>query len=172
MADPLSERQLVLDALEMAAAEARAYLETLDDAPVLGRHVEGAVEAWGDPMPEHGVGALAAVRELAERGRETATRSSGPRFFHFVMGGGTPAALAADWLTSAFDQVALGWASSPLAARLDTVATDWLRQLFELPEEFGGVLDERRDDGERRLARGGALVVGRAAGSSTSTRPA
>jgi glutamate/tyrosine decarboxylase-like PLP-dependent enzyme len=56
------------------------------------------------------------------------------------MGGGTPAALAADWLTSVYDQVAFGWASSPMASRLEQVAVDWLRQLFELPEEFGGVL--------------------------------
>ncbi len=67
-------------------------------------------------------------------------RSSGPRFFHFVMGGGTPAAVGADWLTSAYDQVAYAWASSPFAARLEQIATDWLRQLFELPEGFGGVL--------------------------------
>ncbi len=91
-------------------------------------------------MPEQGDGTLAAVAELVGAGRQAATRSSGPRFFHFVMGGGTPAALAADWLTSAYDQVAFGWASSPLGSRLEQVATDWLRQLFELPEEFGGVL--------------------------------
>jgi glutamate/tyrosine decarboxylase-like PLP-dependent enzyme len=91
-------------------------------------------------MPEQGTGTLAALAELADRARETATRSSGPRFFHFVMGGGTPAALAADWLTSAYDQVAYAWASSPFAARTEQVATDWLRQLFELPEAFSGVL--------------------------------
>jgi glutamate/tyrosine decarboxylase-like PLP-dependent enzyme len=91
-------------------------------------------------MPEDGVGALAALTELGERAREAATRSSGPRFFHFVMGGGTPAALAADWLTSAYDQPAYAWASSPFASRLEQVAIDWLRQLFELPAEFGGVL--------------------------------
>jgi glutamate/tyrosine decarboxylase-like PLP-dependent enzyme len=56
------------------------------------------------------------------------------------MGGGTPAALGADWLTSAYDQVAFGWASSPFAARLEQIAVDWLRQLFELPADFGGVL--------------------------------
>jgi glutamate/tyrosine decarboxylase-like PLP-dependent enzyme len=56
------------------------------------------------------------------------------------MGGSTPAALGADWLTSAYDQIAFAWASSPFAARLEQVAVDWLRQLFELPDEFGGVL--------------------------------
>ncbi len=91
-------------------------------------------------MPEHGDGALEALAELATRGRDAAVRSSGPRFFHFVMGGGTPAAVGADWLTSAYDQVAYAWASSPFANRLEQVAVDWLRQLFELPEEFGGVL--------------------------------
>jgi hypothetical protein len=57
-------------------------------------------------MPEEGDGSLAALAELASRARETAVRSSCPRFFQFVMGGGTPAALGVDWLTSAYDQVA------------------------------------------------------------------
>ncbi|MFL5892721.1 MAG: pyridoxal phosphate-dependent decarboxylase family protein [Solirubrobacterales bacterium] len=140
MADPLNDRDQVTAALSVAAEEARAYLADIDSRAVLDPGAEELIHGWADPMPEDGDGTLAAVRDLAARGQEAATRSSGPRFFHFVMGGGTPAALAADWLTAVFDQVAFGWASSPMAARLEQVAADWLRQLFELPEEFGGVL--------------------------------
>ncbi len=140
MSDPLAERGEVGPALELAAAAAHAYLEGLDEEPVLSPEAEGSIRAWSDPMPEDGDGTLAALRELAERGEGSAIRSSGPRFFHFVMGGGTPAALAADWLTSSYDQVAFGWASSPFAARLEQVAIEWLLELFELPGEFGGVL--------------------------------
>jgi glutamate/tyrosine decarboxylase-like PLP-dependent enzyme len=140
VADPLEEKSYLIDALELAASGARGYLERLGDEPVLRPGAEEAIRKWSDPMPEDGDGTIAAVEELIARGEEAATRSSGPRFFHFVMGGGTPAALAADWLTSTFDQVAFGWASSPLGSRLEQVTVDWLRQLFELPEEFGGVL--------------------------------
>ena len=140
MPDPLSEKSLLNDALDAAADGARGYLERLGDEPVQRPGTEDAVRGWDDPMPEHGDGTMAAVQELIARGEEAATRSSGPRFFHFVMGGGTPAALAADWLTSTYDQVAFGWASSPLGSRLEQVTVDWLRQLFELPEGFGGVL--------------------------------
>jgi len=140
VADPLDERDQVTAALSVAAEEARAYLADIDSRAVLDPGAEEVIHGWADAMPEEGDGTLAAVRDLAARGQEAATRSSGPRFFHFVMGGGTPAALAADWLTSVFDQVAFGWASSPMGARLEQVATDWLRQLFELPEEFGGTL--------------------------------
>jgi glutamate/tyrosine decarboxylase-like PLP-dependent enzyme len=138
--DPLSDELLLADALAAAAGGARAYLERIGEEPVLRPGAEEAIRSWSDPMPEHGDGTMAAVEELIARGEEAATRSSGPRFFHFVMGGGTPAALAADWLTSSFDQVAFAWASSPLGSRLEQVAVDWLRQLFELPEGFGGVL--------------------------------
>jgi glutamate/tyrosine decarboxylase-like PLP-dependent enzyme len=138
--DPLSEKSLLNEALDAAADGARGYLERLGDEPVLRPGAEDAIRAWEDPMPEHGDGTMAAVQELIARAEEAATRSSGPRFFHFVMGGGTPAALAADWLTSTYDQVAFGWASSPLGSRLEQVTVDWLRQLFELPEGFGGVL--------------------------------
>ena len=140
MADPLHELGDLDAALALAADEARRYLAALEDAPVVPPGAEGAIERWQDPMPETGEGALRALAELAGRGADAAMRSSGPRFFHFVMGGGTPAALGADWLTSTYDQVAYAWASSPFAARLEQVAVDWLRQLFELPEGFGGVL--------------------------------
>ena len=140
MSDPLHARDEVDAALEAAARDALAYLRDIDDAHVLRPGSAAAPEAWRQALPEAGNGTLPSVEELARRGHESATRSSGPRFFHFVTGGGTPAALAADWLTSTYDQSAFTWASSPLAAALEQVAVDWLRQLFELPEDFGGVL--------------------------------
>jgi glutamate/tyrosine decarboxylase-like PLP-dependent enzyme len=140
VADPFTERDQLDAALELASRSARRYLEGIRGERVLNSGVEVALAKWSDPMPEEGVGSFAALTELSDRAQETATRSSGPRFFHFVMGGGTPAALGADWLTSAYDQPAYAWASSPFASRLEQVAVDWLRQLFDLPAEFGGVL--------------------------------
>src|SRR5262249_30906765 len=141
--DPISERDAVDAALELAAAQARRYLDGIDQAPVFPADAEQGISGWNDPMPETGDGALVTLTELAARAEAGATRSSGPRFFHFVMGGGTPAALGADWLTSAYDQVAYGWASSPFAARLEQVAVDWLRQLVELPPGLRGGLASR-----------------------------
>lgn len=140
MSDPLLDRDSLDAAVALASLKAREHLAGLSDEPVVPPGAESAIERWSDPMPEQGSGSLETLTELARRGRESAMRSSGPRFFHFVMGGGTPAALGADWLTSSYDQVAYAWASSPFAARLEQVATEWLRQLFELPEGFGGVL--------------------------------
>ena len=73
-------------------------------------------------------------------GMEAATNSAGPRFFHFVTGGSTPAALAADWLASAIDDNAGLWVSSPLGSKLEQIAIAWLKDLFQLPEDWGGVL--------------------------------
>ena len=171
MPDPFADRDLLDVALELAASHARRYLERVGDEHVLKPGTGAAIGQWSDPMPEDGVGTLTALTELAERARETATRSSGPRFFHFVMGGGTPAALAADWLTSAYDQVAFGWASSPLAARLEQVALDWLRAAVRAAGDFGRRADDRRHDGELRRAGGGAQLVGERT-ASTSTRTA
>src|SRR5947208_1105679 len=96
---------------------------------------------WEKPALGRGFGvAPVGIAELARLGPSTATRSAGPRFFHFVIGGATPGALAADWLTSSFDQNAGAWVGSPLASRLETVCLEWLRDLFQLLREFGGVL--------------------------------
>src|ERR687898_1047767 len=135
MPDPLERRDEEADALTFAVDEARRYLAEIDEASVLASREQ----RFGGRLPEDGDGALVALRELVS-GSDVATRSSGPRFFHFVTGGTTPAALAADWLTSLLDQNSFSPVSSPYGDQLEDVAIRWLLELFELPESWGGVL--------------------------------
>jgi len=125
--------------LDLVRTEAERYLEALPYEPVRTQRANEAALAFDGRLPEEGEGALAAIRELLA-GSDALIRSSGPRFFHWVIGGTTPAALGADWLTSTFDQNGGAWDSSPLSARLEMLAVDWLRDLFGLPEGWGGVL--------------------------------
>jgi glutamate/tyrosine decarboxylase-like PLP-dependent enzyme len=77
---------------------------------------------------------------LLDRGLDATVASGGPRCFHFVIGGSTPAALGADWLASALDQVAYAWVSSPLGVELERLSIDWLKELFGLPAGWGGLM--------------------------------
>ena len=130
MADPLLDRDALEDSLRLVADEAVRFLSQVDTAPVRPPGPGAPAERLDAGLPAEGDGAAAALRELIEAASEGATRSAGPRFFHFVMGGGTPAALAADWLTSAIDQIAFNWVSSPFAMRTEQIALEWLKELF------------------------------------------
>lgn len=130
----------ILPVIEQVVADATAYLDSLGDGPVRSSTAAEAARSFGGDLPEHGVGASAALRELHDRGFDAAIGSAGPRFFHFVTGGTTPAALGADWLATVLDQVAYAWVSSPLALQLEKVSLAWLRDLFGLPGEGGGVI--------------------------------
>jgi glutamate/tyrosine decarboxylase-like PLP-dependent enzyme len=139
VSDPLREKQRVADALRYISDVATAYLASLDARRVRTARVEDALRGFGGPLPEEGVGAMPALEELVAAS-DAALASAGPRFFHWVIGGGTPAALAADWFTSAIDQNAFASDSSPIGTRLETVALDWLKDLFGIPGSWGGVL--------------------------------
>jgi glutamate/tyrosine decarboxylase-like PLP-dependent enzyme len=138
--DPLRLRDETATALALVAREAGRYLDGLDESAVLPPGAHEAAEKLGGELPEQGDGAVAALTELLERGLGAATRSSGPRFFHFVTGGVTPAAQGADWLASTLDQNAFSAVSSPLGTKLEAVSIAWLLDLFELPSAWGGVL--------------------------------
>jgi glutamate/tyrosine decarboxylase-like PLP-dependent enzyme len=128
------------EALSLAADEALRFLEALPEQPVRSKGADDAAMRFGGPLPEVGDGAAAAVRRLIDDGMDAVVRSAGPRFFHFVIGGSTPASVAADWLASSLDQNAGAWAATPLGARLEAVALSWLKQLFGMPDSWGGVL--------------------------------
>ena len=129
-----------LDAVvAFVADEARKYLDGIGDRPVRDPAAEDAAASFGGPLPEEGSGAVAALQELLD-GQGGLVHSAGPRFFHFVNGGTTPAALGADWLTSTWDQNPGAWVSSPLAGHLESVSLGWLKELFGIPASWGGVL--------------------------------
>ena len=138
--DPLLLAAESQDALRLIAAVAERYLTALDGEPARRATAGEAAARFGGPLPETGSGALEALTALTRDGLDGAIRAAGPRFFHFVQGGATPAALGADWLTSVLDQNAIGWVGSPLATQLEVVALDWLKSLFRLPAGWGGVL--------------------------------
>ena len=101
-------------ALDAAYAAAARYLEGLHARPVgAAADVAAMRTALAGPLPEQGEPAARIVEELARKADPGIVASGGPRFFGFVIGGSVPAALAADWLTTAWDQNAGLFVLSP-----------------------------------------------------------
>ncbi|MGZ8628948.1 MAG: pyridoxal phosphate-dependent decarboxylase family protein [Actinomycetota bacterium] len=140
MIDPLEVEPETEPALRLVLDEAIGYLAALDDSAVRLPGADRAAAWFDGPLPDEGSGALGALRELIEQGVPAAVRSSGPRMFHFVTGGVTPAALGGDWLATVLDQNAFSWVGTPLGSRLEAVSIRWLKELFELPASWAGVL--------------------------------
>jgi glutamate/tyrosine decarboxylase-like PLP-dependent enzyme len=139
-APPRPDQREIEEVLRLVLDESLRYLDGLDERPARGPGVDGATASFRAPLPDDGVGAATALRELLDRGLDATVASGGPRCFHFVIGGSTPAALGADWLASALDQVAYAWVSSPLGVELERVSIDWLKELFGLPAGWGGLM--------------------------------
>src|SRR6476660_5761796 len=111
------------------------YLASLATRPV-ARPVDLAalrIAMGGGPLPEHPTDPLTVVEDLAAAADRGLVASAGGRYFGFVVGGGLPAALGADWLTSAWDQNGGLYALSPAAAVAEEVAGAWLIDLLGLP---------------------------------------
>ncbi|MEV6112774.1 pyridoxal-dependent decarboxylase [Streptomyces sp. NPDC052109] len=89
------------------------------------------------PLPEDGLGGEAALMRFAERWAPGFSGSAGPRYLGFVTGGATPASVAGDWLTSAFDQNLSG-AGGSWGQELERETLAWLRELFGLGKAHSG----------------------------------
>ncbi len=123
------------DALLHRTAEiAGDFLDRLPERPV-GRPVDLAAlrDALAGPLPDGPSDPEGVLEALARDAEPGLVGSAGPRYFGFVVGGGVPASLAADWLASAWDQNAGLYALSPAAAVVEEVAAGWLLDLFGLP---------------------------------------
>jgi glutamate/tyrosine decarboxylase-like PLP-dependent enzyme len=125
------------DALRRAAELAETWLETLPGRPV---RAAGEADGLRAPLPEHGEDAVAVVEALAAAAEPGLVASAGPRYFGFVTGGALPAAVGADWLTSAWDQNACLHAMSPAAAAAEETVATWAKELLGLPAGAGVAL--------------------------------
>ncbi len=138
MTDP--SREELEAVLDLVSAEARTYLASVDERPLRAPDADERAAAFAGPLPEDGDGAATALHQLLKEGLDATVTSSGPRFFHFVQGGVTPAALGADWLTTILDQNPGMWVATPLGNGLAEVCVAWLLDLFGLPAGWGGAL--------------------------------
>jgi len=107
------ERELLRRTAELAAD----FIDTLDERPVFPlTPVEELGTALEGPLPDGPTEPLEVVEALAREIESGIVASAGARYFGFVTGGALPAALAADWLTSAWDQNTGLFAGGPAAS--------------------------------------------------------
>jgi glutamate/tyrosine decarboxylase-like PLP-dependent enzyme len=124
------------DLLRRAAELAIDYRSSLPDRRVgvaPGLTSDDLRRSLGGPLPLEGVDPRTVVDELAANVDPGLIAISGPRYFGLVMGGSVPAALAVDWLTSAWDQNVGLYLATPAAAIVEEVVADWLVELLGLP---------------------------------------
>ncbi|HYT16326.1 MAG TPA: aminotransferase class V-fold PLP-dependent enzyme [Burkholderiales bacterium] len=129
-----AETQNIDAVLERAASLGREFLAGLAErrvAPPVA--VETLRRTLGGPLPDAGEDPCAVVETLARGADPGIVASVGPRYFGFVTGGALPAAVGADWLTSAWDQNAWTYIASPAASVIEEVAGRWLVELLGLP---------------------------------------
>ncbi|MGC9371200.1 MAG: pyridoxal phosphate-dependent decarboxylase family protein [Paracoccaceae bacterium] len=121
--------------IEDAERRARRYLKTLDQRRVFPD--QAALEnlaLFDEALPDTGRPGGETVALLDDAGSPATVASNGPNYYGFVIGGTLPEVLAAERLTSAWDQCASSFANSPVAHKLEQVAGGWVLDVLGLPE--------------------------------------
>lgn len=126
------------DVLRQVFEASLAFRAALPERPVGARAtLEQLREALGRPLPETGADPAEVLADLVRDAEPGLIGEPGPRFFGYVIGGSSEAALGADWLTSAWDQNAGLYSAAPAAMVVEEVAARWILELLDLPRESG-----------------------------------
>jgi len=128
----VTERALFRQVAEHAAD----FVETLEMRPIRPEAgVEELTAALGGPLPEDGASPDAVLASLVEAAEPGLVGIPSGRYFGFVIGGGVPAAVAADMLATVWDQNAGLYVGGPAAAVVEEVCRGWLAELLGLPAD-------------------------------------
>jgi glutamate/tyrosine decarboxylase-like PLP-dependent enzyme len=124
--------------LQNAAERSIRYLKGIDQRSVFpSRQALENLETLNQPLPQNPTDPAIVLATLDRIGSPATVASTGGRYFGFVTGGTLPAALAATWLASAWDQPADMVIASPIGAKIEEVAIRWLLDLLGLPPDSG-----------------------------------
>jgi len=112
------------------------YLNNINDSSVCAiKSLDNLRKDLNKPLNPEGESADKIISELVNDVNGGLLNSSGGRFFAWVIGGTVPAALAADWLTSTWDQNAALYACSPAEAVIEEVVGEWLKNILGIPQQ-------------------------------------
>ena len=122
--------------LETATKYATRYLEDLTGRSVFpGKTSLAELDKLEFPLPVESTGAGKVLDLLHSSGSPNTVASNGGRYFGFVFGGTLPVSMAANWLAAAWDQNACFRVTSPVAARIEKVTGNWLKEILQLPTQ-------------------------------------
>jgi glutamate/tyrosine decarboxylase-like PLP-dependent enzyme len=126
------ERELLQRTTELAAD----FLETLDTRPVFPQaSLDEVAASLGGALPDRSSDPLEVIELMAREIERGVVATAGPRYFGYVIGGAVPASVAADWLTTIWDQCAGLGALGPSASVVEVIVGDWLKDLLRLPAD-------------------------------------
>lgn len=116
---------------------ASTFLCGLSNRPVgIPADFQKLLERMGGPLPQEGEDPIRVIQCLAASADPGIVATAGPRYFGFVTGGSLPVAVAADWLTSVWDQNGFNYVHSPAAAVAEEIVRRWLIEMFGLGGEM------------------------------------
>lgn len=125
-----------LELLRAAADRAIEFAAGIDDRDTTPTpEAVAALSRFDEALPNRGFDAAETIQLLAELGGPAAMGSTGAHFYGFVTGATYPAALAASFLTNAWDQNAGLRVTSPIATQLHNVTRRWLVDLLGLADD-------------------------------------
>jgi glutamate/tyrosine decarboxylase-like PLP-dependent enzyme len=125
----------MVNVLAAAAEHAARYLEEMPSRPIAASaSIAELRRRLGKPLPETGVDAAIVIDELVRDTDGGLMGSTSGRFFGWVIGGTLPVAIAADWLTSTWDQNAASNLTAPAEAVVEDVCGGWMKELLGLPQ--------------------------------------
>ncbi|MEW6213160.1 MAG: aminotransferase class V-fold PLP-dependent enzyme [Acidobacteriota bacterium] len=132
---------MIGDLLKSVSERAIRYLENVDDRSVApSPEAVAALAKLDTPLPQKPTDPETVIALLDEIGSPATVVNAGGRYFGFVNGGAIPAALAASWIVSAWDQNACLSVMSPVSVALEEIALRWIIDLLGLPPQSGGAI--------------------------------
>jgi glutamate/tyrosine decarboxylase-like PLP-dependent enzyme len=125
-----------MNVLKQFSAMAESYISGIGSRPVYPS--ENSIEQLNqlvEPLQENPVSSEEILHLLNEKGSPATVTSSGGRYFGFVCGGSTPAALIAKLMATVWDQNAGMYVMSPVAALLEEIASSWIIDILGLSRQ-------------------------------------
>ncbi len=120
---------------ELVQRYSSEYLQRLDAVPT--DNAESLLPPLS--LPEAGWGAASVVKYIQEKMQPLFVASPGGRYWGYVTGGVTPAALLGDWIVSTIDQNTQSLnGPGDMSALVEQQTITMIRELFELPAHFRG----------------------------------
>jgi glutamate/tyrosine decarboxylase-like PLP-dependent enzyme len=127
-----------MDFIDEFARRAKNYIANTDDEPVYPAEATiNKLEQFDTALQEESVDANEVLALLDDIGSPATVKTTGGRYYGFVIGGSLPAAMSAKLLATVWDQNAALTVMSPVAAKLETIAGRWILEMVGLPADCG-----------------------------------